>query len=123
MCGPSKSTTPGRSPAGAVDLRNLPGGSPFYCGERYGVICVVLGPEKPSTYCREYASGFSEPGYTLLWVQHLPASRQPRDEGILRQAPSVPAAIRALGSCRNRDPELCVTTRVRAARACAEPLV
>jgi hypothetical protein len=38
---------------------------PFYCGKRAAGICVVLGPKKSSTYCREYASGFSEPAVCI----------------------------------------------------------
>ena len=49
---------------------------PFYCGKRSAGICIVLGPKKSSTYCREYASGFSEPA-----ALHLRAARSPRNEG------------------------------------------
>ena len=45
----------------------------FYCGERAATICVVLGPEKSSTYSSEYASGFLEP-----CAAHLPAAPLPR---------------------------------------------
>jgi hypothetical protein len=55
---------------------------PFYCGKRSVGICVVLGPKKSSTYSSKYASGFFEPA-----ASHLPASRLPRDEGLLGQAP------------------------------------
>jgi len=34
---------------------------PFYCGERSAIICLVLGPEKSTTYSSEYVSGFSGP--------------------------------------------------------------
>jgi hypothetical protein len=56
---------------------------PFYCGKRSAGICVVLGPKKSSTYSSEYASGFFEPA-----ASHLPASRFPRNEGLLGQTPS-----------------------------------
>jgi hypothetical protein len=56
---------------------------PFYCGKRAAGICVVLGPKKSSTYCREYASGFLEPA-----ALHLPPSHSPRDEGLLGQTPN-----------------------------------
>jgi hypothetical protein len=55
---------------------------PFYCGKRSAGIWVVLGPKKPSTYSSEYASGFFEPA-----ASHLPASRFPRNEGLLGQTP------------------------------------
>ena len=55
---------------------------PFYCGKRSADICIVLGPKKSSTYCREYASGFSEPA-----ALHLRAARSPRNEGLLGQTP------------------------------------
>jgi hypothetical protein len=55
----------------------------FYCGERAATICVVLGPEKSSTYSSEYASGFSEP-----CAAHLVVSPSPRHEGNVGQAPS-----------------------------------
>jgi hypothetical protein len=57
---------------------------PFYCGKRSAGIWVVLGPKKSSTYSSEYASGFFEPA-----ASHLPASRFPRNEGLLGQTPSV----------------------------------
>jgi hypothetical protein len=56
---------------------------PFYCGKRSAGIWVVLGPKKSSTYSSEYASGFFEPA-----ASHLPASRFPRNEGLLGQTPS-----------------------------------
>ena len=56
---------------------------PFYCGKRAAGSCVVLGPKKSSTYCREYASGFLEPA-----ALHLPPAHSPRDEGSLGQTPS-----------------------------------
>ena len=49
---------------------------PFYCGKRSASICVVLGPNKSSTYSSEYASGFF--GHA---ASHLPASPSPRNEG------------------------------------------
>jgi hypothetical protein len=61
---------------------------PFYCGERSTDICVVLGTKKSSTYSSEYASGFFEPA-----ASHLPASPSPRHEGLLGQAPALPAEI------------------------------
>ena len=79
---------------------------PSYYGKRSAGICVVLGPKQsrpphhlggahkhgatysshraPSTYSSEYASGFFEPA-----ASHLPASRFPRNEGLLGQTPSV----------------------------------
>jgi len=78
---------------------------PFYCGKRSAGIWVVLGSKQsrpphhlggahkhgatysshraPSTYSSEYASGFFEPA-----ASHLPASRFPRNEGLLGQTPS-----------------------------------
>ena len=61
---------------------------PFYCDERSTDICVVLGTKKSSTYSSEYASGFFEPA-----ASHLPASPSPRHEGLLGQAPALPAEI------------------------------
>jgi len=61
---------------------------PFYCGERSTDICVVLGTKKSSTYSSEYAYGFFEP-----CAAHLPASPSPRHEGLLGQAPALPAEI------------------------------
>ena len=57
---------------------------PFYCGKRFTGICVVLGPNKSSTYSSEYTSGLFEPA-----ASHLPASPSPRNEGLLRQTPSL----------------------------------
>jgi len=56
---------------------------PFDCGKRSAIICVVLGPKKPSTYSSEYASGFFEPP-----ASHLSAAPLPRNEGLLGQTPS-----------------------------------
>ena len=56
---------------------------PFCCGKRSAGLCVVLGPNKSSTYSSEYASGFFEPA-----ALHLPASPSPRNEGLLGQTPS-----------------------------------
>ncbi len=55
---------------------------PSYCGKRSAGICIVLGPKKFSPYCREYASGFSEPA-----ALHLRAARSPRNDGLLGQTP------------------------------------
>src|SRR5262247_906025 len=55
----------------------------FYCGKRSAGICIVLGPKKSSTYCREYASGFLEPA-----AVHLPAALSPRNEASLGETPS-----------------------------------
>jgi hypothetical protein len=73
---------------------------PFYCDKRSAAIWIVLGPKQsrpphhlggahkhgvtysphraPSTYFSEYASGFFKPA-----ASHLPASRFPRNEGLL----------------------------------------
>ena len=56
---------------------------PFYSDKRSAGLCVVLGPKKSSTYCREYASGFLGPA-----ALHLPTACSPRNEGLLGQAPS-----------------------------------
>ena len=63
---------------------------PFYYGERSADICVVLGPKKSSTYCREYASGFLEPA-----ALHLPAACSPRNEGLLGQTPTLFQILKA----------------------------
>jgi hypothetical protein len=60
---------------------------PFYCGKRSAGIWVVLGSKTSSTYSSEYASGFFEPA-----ASHLPASRFPRNEGLLGQTPRKPSS-------------------------------
>ena len=49
---------------------------PFLLRKRSAGICVVLGPNKSSTYSSKYASDFFEPA-----ASHLPASPSPRNEG------------------------------------------
>ena len=51
---------------------------PFCHGKGSAGICVVLGPEKSSTYSSEYASGFSAPA-----ASHLPAAPLPHNDGLL----------------------------------------
>jgi hypothetical protein len=64
---------------------------PFYSDKRSAGLCVVLGPKKSSTYCREYASGFLGPA-----ALHLPTACSPRNEGLLGQAPSQKYFLTAL---------------------------